>query len=285
MSRLVAVGEGFTPREVRLTTLGQGVMLGRCPLKSQFQAERIAFQTNETKILALSRNHCSIEYDSASSGKFHVVDQGGNNGVFIDGVLLEKFSTSAGLVHGSVIRLTKAVEPCVSYRFEQEEVRVDKEEAAAAAATHTEELAALLECAGCKQMLTPPVACLPCGHCFCAQTCVRGKACLLCQTSTGSQGAFRCVPLDRVLTQLFHRRASSVATRVFASVDEDDGDALASSSSKRQRLEEDEEEQAPMCEFCAEPKHEPGMRCPHRPDTTTTITGDDEEDSDLEQYV
>ncbi|KAH9261447.1 hypothetical protein BASA81_000091 [Batrachochytrium salamandrivorans] len=184
MSKLVAVGEGFTPREIRLSKSDQGVMLGRCPLKSQFHAERIAFQKNETKVLALSRNHCAIVYNSANSKKFHLVDQGGNNGVFIDGVLLEKFSTSVGLVHGSVIRLTKAVDPCVLYRFEQgeeeeeeEEVRVEvtAKETNGNKEKRNEELATLLECMGCKKMLTPPVACLPCGHCFCAQTCVRGK--------------------------------------------------------------------------------------------------------------
>jgi len=247
--------------------------------------------------LNISRDHCRLE---KQGNQWYVNDLGSNNGVYVDGQRLKR-SEMVPLHHNSVIRLAGR-KPTFEYRLESTGAATTGDQSspsrllqAEAMAKFRNELLQILKCSACTGLIQN-AACLPCGHVFCGG-CLKTQSCPVCQTQARVplRGfAARCNPVDAIVTMLMSRE-SSVASEgagkgsmvgskrtanVWIQLSEDDEEEHEESR-KKQALAKEEAENEKRCEYCAEPAHGKGVRCPYRNDKDPA----DSSESDVEDYV
>ena len=294
---LIAISEGFEPRKIPLEA--PGIVMGRHPQVENpgFLAVRLESLDNsksvgtERKPVFLSRNHCSIELNS--EGCWIVRDLGSNNGVYIDGERVATTGTAI-LRNSAILQLTKSTNPSYEFRVslpvpEPQITNQDNDVSSKAISQMILEIKEILNCPICQQLLRN-AACLPCGHVYCAK-CIKSPICTLCQSiaSKPVRGfAARCTPIDTLVSYLeTEKDPSSEDTSFYKNVFINLSDAQDSSSEKESESKKPKmsgKDKVKMCSYCAEPAHESGERCPHKPDQKSDESSS-EESSDAEDYI
>ncbi len=171
-----------------------------------------------------------------------------------------------------------------------------------------------LECGSCGGLVNF-ASVLACGHVFC-KTCLRAKECISCHheiapknQSGGKYFSMPCIPMDFIVdhvcdaySRLFHEKLQlgsleqnnkveedSIENKIYFTTSKIDYEEKQNHSesildtNKKMRLEQQilkEQEMENRCDYCMEPAHEEGMRCPHKSDNL-----EEEDESDLEGYI
>ena len=271
---LVATGEGYEPRTIKLES--NVLVLGRFPRTSadidrSARLIRLSLKDGGSAI-SLSRDHCRLEKTIEG---WKVLDTASVNGVFVNGLRVPRLS-SIPISNGGLLKLGKSPTPSFEYRLDLNS-NDDTNTFDDTNSLLKKELLTILTCFVCSHTIVH-AACLPCGHVFC-RTCLKNPLCPSCQTQASSKSrgfASRCHPLDRILMKLAGQPASPEKNGhndVFISLTEGEEEPEVSSKKLKPTVEMDG-----RCEYCAEPAHEDGMRCPYKDSPA-------EDESDLEDIV